>query len=319
MTFINNWYTNPSIVNIYSSFRGKDLVSLSKHLNDDFSNAKFLKYEFNQTINFLPINSYSSFLINNEKSIEVLDQYIKRINSINITTLYLPLISNLNLKEILPSKYKEIYSERLNSYYIDLTKNETELKNNISKRKRNKIQIKGKNWDFNIANKVEEEFFCKLHTKFMSDVGANKTQTLQPKFIKKILKLKNHLLFRLKIDDQIELMHLIGLNSKKDSADFVFAASTNNGYSYGYLMLWQEINYLKSLGLKTFYLGGGILKNDGVDNFKKRMGGQVLYNGGLKIVVDKINYANEFSKFKQANNVNNFFPIYLKDQILSNT
>lgn len=319
MQYIDNWYSRDDIAIIYSQLRGKELVYLFNDLENDIRNPKFLKYEFNKTINYLPLNSYSSFLIRNNNSINFLNNFINKIYLKDITTLYLPLISKLNLKNILPKKYIDIFSERLDSYYIDLSKTENELRNNISKRKRNNIEINKFNCEFNIASKEEEDYFCKLYERFMLSVGADKSQKMSLYLIKQILKLENNFLFCLKVDNEIQLMHLIGINKKKDKADFVFSASTDNGYSYGYLMLWKEILFLKNLGFKTFYLGGGIKKNDGVNNFKKRIGGEVLYNGGLKIIVNKTKYFKEINNYPNSKMVSNFFPIYLRDQIFTKT
>ena len=317
MEYLDNWYNLEQISMIFSKSKNKELVFLFTDLKKELNNPKFLNYEFNKTINYLPVNSYSSFNVSNEDSIKILDNLIKEIFFKNITTLYLPLISKLDLKNFLPSRFQDIYSERLNSYYIDLNKTENQLKMNINKRKRKNTEINKSIYEFNIATKKETEYFCELYNKFMISVNANRSQFMSKYFMKEILKLENNFLFCLKISNKIQLMHLIGFNKKKDTADFVFAASTNEGYSYGYLMLWNEIIYLKSLGFKTFYLGGGVSKNDGIDKFKKRMGGEVLHNGGLRIVVDPKKYLKEFNKYSSKKKDTEFFPIYLKDKILT--
>ena len=318
MNYLDNWYNSDEVLSLYSKLKNKELVSLNEN-TVNLLNPKFLKYQFNKTTNYLPVNSYSSFNIINDASIIILENIIKEISLKKITTLYFPLISKINLKKTLPNKLEGIYSERLNSYYIDLNKTEEQLKNNISKRNRKNTELNKSIYEFNIATKKEKNYFYDLYNNFMSSVGANNSQFISLSFMKEIINLENIFLFCLKVNKEIELMHLIGINKKKDNADFVFAASTTNGYSYGYLMLWNEIIFLKSLGFKTFFLGGGVRKNDGIDNFKKRLGGQVLYNGGLKLVVDQKIYLKEMNKFSNLKENSSFFPIYLKDQVFTKT
>lgn len=318
MNNLDNWYNTNEILKIYSKFKNKELVSLNQSKENIF-NLKFLEYRFNETTNYLPVNSYSSFNIISSSSIDKLEKIIEEISLKNITTLYLPLISKFNLKEAFPNKLKDIFSERLNSYYIDLKNTEDQLKKNISKRNRKNTELSKSFYEFNIATKEEENYFLELYSNFMSSVGANNSQFINSFFMKEILKLDNNFLFCLKVNKEIQLMHLIGINQKNDNADFVFAASKNNGHSYGYLMLWNEIIFLKSLGFKTFFLGGGVRKNDGIDNFKKKLGGEVLYNGGLKLVVDQKNYLKEINNFPTSNENSSFFPFYLKDQIFKKT
>ena len=318
MNNLDNWYNTDEILKIYSKFKNKELVSLNQSKENIF-NLKFLEYRFNETTNYLPVNSYSSLNIISSSSIDKLEKIIEEISLKNITTLYLPLISKFNLKEALPNKLKDIFSERLNSYYIDLKNTEDQLKKNISKKNRKSTELSKSFYEFNIATKEEENYFLELYSNFMSSVGANNSQFINSFFMKEILKLDNNFLFCLKVNKEIQLMHLIGINQKNDNADFVFAASKNNGHSYGYLMLWNEIIFLKSLGFKTFFLGGGVRKNDGIDNFKKKLGGEVLYNGGLKLVADQKNYLKEINNFPTSNENSSFFPFYLKDQIFKKT
>ena len=49
-------------------------------------------------------------------------------------------------------------------------------------------------------------------------------------------------------------------------------------------------------GVKNYHFGGGIRINDGLDNFKSQFGGEKIYNGGLKLVCNKILYENELFK-----------------------
>ena len=63
-------------------------------------------------------------------------------------------------------------------------------------------------------------------------------------------------------------------------------------------------------------MGGGIKINDGLDNFKSQFGGEKIYNGGLKLVCNKILYENELFKKKNKTEMNNFFPEYLAGKAL---
>ena len=94
---------------------------MNRKLNKPF----FLNYKYNSTKNYLPVNSYSSFQISCENSFDDLDEIIQELRSLNVTAAFLPIISETNPENIIPFKYKNIYSKRLNSYFINLNNDRT--------------------------------------------------------------------------------------------------------------------------------------------------------------------------------------------------
>ena len=316
MKFIENWYTNYEVAKIYASHRDKRLANLSSNLSRKLSKPIFLEYIYNSTKNYLPVNSYSSFMISNKNSFGDLDEIIRDLEFQKVTSAFLPIISEINPEQIISNKYKNIYLKRLNSYFINLNNDLNTLKKNISKRKRSDINIQKFSGDFHIATPLEREKFFSMYSKFMYSRELYTSNIFKKELIEKLLSLKNNILFVITIDKKIELMHFIGIDN--NVAEFVLSASTKKGYSLGYTMIWNELCFLKDMGIKRFHLGGGIYNNDdGVSTFKKRIGGEILYNGGLKLVLDIDLYQKESNQIKFSEN-KSFFPIYLKDQIFSN-
>ena len=308
MQIANNWYNDREVAKIFAKERGRKLI-YSKSTNQPF----FLEYKFNNTINYLPINPYGSVLISkNNFPIEIkeLEDFTSKLN---ITALFLPVISLSDPNNYLPLKYKEIYTPRLDSYFINLEEDVDTLLRNICKRKRGLIKKNIISQFFSIANDIEIKDFYSLYYESMKNKNAMSFNILSKKAIESFIKLENTLVFKIKIENNIELMHLIGLNKQRNHAEFICAAATNNGYKFGYEMIWNEILFLKSLGVNHFHLGGGITSNDGVSEFKKRIGGNNLYNGGFKFIINKQDYDKEY--FENKYYLKNFFPIYLRDQI----
>ena len=316
MKFIQNWYSDFQVAKLFAKEKRKELFVLSEKYNE-INKPIFLKYIYNNTKNYLPVNSYSSFLIDRNSSFDIFHKIEEDLKKENATTAYIPIISPEDPLLILPSEYSKMYSNRLNSFYINLGNDLDILRKNISARKRSYINLKKFKAEFRVAEEKEKEYFYPLYKTFMESIDADKKNILSKKVIKDLINLKNNIIFLLSIKNKVILMHLIGTNPKNKNADFVLSASTKEGYSMGYTMIWNEICFLKSIGYKKFYLGGGIKRNDGVENFKKKIGGEKLYNGGIKLVLNKINYEKEFDNFLGIKE-NSFFPIYLRNQVLSN-
>ena len=316
MKFIQNWYSDYEVAKLYAQYRKKDIFVLSNKFGGK-NKPFFLEFIHKKTKNYLPVNSYSSFLIDKNSSFDSLSEIEKEFRKENATAAYIPIISEVNPKLILPTKYSHLYSERLDSFYINLENDLEILRKKISKRKRSFIKLDKFNAEFRVAEKVEKEYFFPLYKNFMDSINASEYSNLNESAINSFLNLNNNILFLIKIDQKILLMHLIGINQNTKTADFVFSASSEECYYLGYTMIWNEICFLKSIGYKKFYLGGGIKRNDGVENFKKKMGGEIIFNGGIKLILDKVQYEKEANSYLEEN-YNSFFPVYLRDQFLSN-
>ena len=133
----------------------------------------------------------------------------------------------------------------------------------ISKRKRSVLNRNRLSKYFTLSSNYDLGNFYSLYLESLNRRNARKFNILSKEAIESFIKLDNTFVFQIKIDDKIEIMHLIGLNKLRNHAEFIFSASTANGYKIGYEMIWNEILFLKSLGIEEFHLGGGIYQNDG--------------------------------------------------------
>ena len=132
--------------------------------------------------------------------------------------------------------------------------------------------------------------FPMLYLKTMHEIGAEERFFFREDDLKKLMRLTNCMLFGIKVEGVLKIIHFVGFNTNKKRADFVFSAFEESGRIFSTPLVWKIVTYLKQLGVNHYHLGGGMRENDGLDNFKRQFGGDKLYNGGLKIVVDSLAY-----------------------------
>src|SRR5258705_11569517 len=72
-----------------------------------------------------------------------------------------------------------------------------------------------------------------------------------------------------------EIKAVIIVNYTQECAEYFLNAANEDGRSMTRSLLWEAIQRLKLLGVKKFNLGGGAIEGDQLENFKKRMGGDM--------------------------------------------
>ena len=318
MNIIDNWYSLPEAIDLYSSYRNREIVEVIPNTKNTNSKIYFLKYLSNNTVNLLPINSYCSLELLSDPLIFI-KEITSKLEKLNVTTTFIPIMTTIDPSDILSVSSYNIYKKRNRSYILDLSKPLEFIKKNISSRKQTFLNKSLDNSRFFVADLKERKLFPDMFISFMKQVGSSKSSIFSIEYINKIIFSPNVLILGIKIDDKIELMHLIGLSKDKLTADFVFAASTIKGYKAGTMLVWEEIKFLKSKNVRRFHLGGGINEGDGIDEFKRQMGGQLMYNGGFKLIINDKLYNQELIHSMNNFDDQSFFPIYLKNQVLLNT
>ena len=70
------------------------------------------------------------------------------------------------------------------------------------------------------------------------------------------------MLFGIKVEGVLKIIHFVGFNTNKKRADFVFSAFEESGRIFSTPLVWKIVTYLKQLGVNHYHLGGGMREND---------------------------------------------------------
>lgn len=208
--------------------------------------------------------------------------------------LVLRIVSNHFNDEV--NNYKEIFSDTGFSKFqpedktiiIDLTQDEETLRKNFRKKwryslkqaeKKNLTVIKG-----NTTALFDE--FIKIYKEMHSRKNFEETVSVDSfKTINDNLSKENKLqIFICKYED--EPLSAMVSTAMGNTGIYLLGGSTNQGLKMGssYLLQWETMMWLKSLGIKWYDLGGIDKKaNPGVYTFKSGMGGkEVSFIGGFE-------------------------------------
>ena len=302
MELINNWYVDELIAIIFANHYKRKIFNLPLSHNNN-EKLPLFKYENGKTLNLLPSFGYGMLYAENFE-ISMLNDYLKIFKENNVTAVYLPFQSKNKFND-------QLLSERLPSYLINLNNSIPTLYKNISKRRRTKLNL-NKNSEFVIDTNELYDRFPLMYQHNMLKLNIKKQFLLDTNIIKKICKHNNSKLIGIKIKGTLEIIHLLGLSNDENRAEFIFSASTDTGRNYSSLIIWETIKYLSDWGFREYHLGGGIKKDDGLDEFKRQFGGEKIYNYGIKIVCDEESFKNQCQISNSYSNKTNFFPPYLQ-------
>jgi len=308
--FNRSWFLNPNVISFYSSIRQRELFTVNYMSGGVHELAYFLNYPYEHSCNLLPVNAYASISIRtcNISSIYHIREVLSKAS---VTAAFLPTISALDPFDFLPCDLLSCYVKRNDSFSLDLTLSEHSLLKNISNRNRSAIKKSSDSVSFFSSDASEIDIFITLYLHFVSRLQTSPQAIYSREELRTLAKTCPVTITGLKVGGHIEIMHLIGLNHH-NSAEFFLAAATTKGRSLGTQLIWLDALHLKSLSYSKFHLGGGIRPGDGVEQFKSRMGGSRIYNGGLKLILDPKSYSLNLDTCSAASS---FFPPYLAQQI----
>jgi hypothetical protein len=113
------------------------------------------------------------------------------------------------------------------------------------------------------------------------------------------------------IIDNGEILSISHFNYTLDMADYFLNACHEEGRVYAKYLIWEAIQQFKTLGIKTFNLGGGVKAGDSLEQFKRRFGGEQKNNYVLKQIFD-IDTFTELCKLTNQSNMQEitYFPPY---------
>lgn len=208
------------------------------------------------------------------------------------------------------------YVARLPSYEMDLRLSEAELRSNVSKRRRSKLVPKI-DQPISFCDNDKERllpFFLEYYTDAMARLNACGRFVFDHDILTALCMLPSTDMIGVLIEDKIELVMLHGhVNGR---AEFIFSGTSEAGRNLASIALWHSALWYQSNGMTHFHLGGGMKVGDGLDDFKRQLGGTRLLNGGLKYVLEPELYAELCARMTQEERESGFFPPYLRRAIL---
>ena len=238
--------------------------------------------------------------VNTEKAFTFLINYFKE----NKVATYYLLVHPGFIKDsnISFSGYRTIYA-------LDLNQNIDEVWRKMHNNHRYEINkfLKCEH-DFIEDKKTLIHTFIRLYQNTIDRVNASNTYNFSESTLQKLVNAESTFVLGASIAGKIECVVIFLV--KKDWAEYFINASTIEGRFATRALIWEVINRLKPLGVRSVNLGGGIQENDHLDQFKRRFGGKAVSMGLYKGIALKTDY----DRLCQENNVTSestsYFPPY---------
>lgn len=165
------------------------------------------------------------------------------------------------------------YRQYNNIYIIDLTLSYEQLFTNLSNNRKRQV----KNWQENIFKYNKKEliyFFIENYYDFMMRKNSAGVYNFSQETLRFLLGLDNVFMVGAGKPDKVEAVSVFAYSSYV--GDFLFNVSVPDGQHHSVPLLWYAVNYLKSLQIPLFNLGGGVRENDSLAEFKERFGANKL-------------------------------------------
>ena len=278
---MDSWYKDKTVRSITSELENSAtiVVNLQK------SEVGLLVKPFHTSFNLIPKSGYDTI-----KGV-LTDDFIDTLQSVKLeikeyTTALIPFQ--------MPTDYFDSISEgngydfiiRNDSFEIPCYESEAVLEKNISRRKRTQLRNVGNTQHtFEIDSTLAYQKFPSLYQDTAKYLGTPDKKIMSINQISRLLALNKTHLMSVKISGHIELIHMVGLDSSEKNAEFVHSAFRSElGRECAAELIWFTTLSLKQSGVFFFNLGGGIHPGDGLENFKRQMGGIRNKNFGLKTI-----------------------------------
>jgi len=128
-------------------------------------------------------------------------------------------------------------------------------------------------------------FLLARYQEFLRSRCATSVFDLAPESLTFLASLDNVLLVGMNDGDGVQAVSMFGYTP--DGADYLYNVSRPEGRRFSSALIWYAVQMLKSLGVPSLNLGGGVSEGDGVARFKRRFGGDCLPLTYLKQVYDR--------------------------------
>jgi hypothetical protein len=199
-----------------------------------------------------------------------------------------------------------------NIYVLDLTLTTADLFTKLSSNRKRQLN----HWEDSFSKITLEkpavtEFFLGHYHDFFRSRNASRTYDFSRETLLFLTNLENIFIAGIQISGKVEAVSVFAYTT--DMGEFLFNISLDEGQRYSALLLWYGVIQLKSIGIPSFNLGGGVRENDGIAKFKQRFGGKELPLKSLKQVYDPRVYEQLCWQVNvDPNDRSGYFPPYQK-------
>jgi len=171
-------------------------------------------------------------------------------------------------------------------YVLDLSKSLEHLYAHLSENRRRQLR----SWDHDSRALAHErpaliDFVLRHREEFLAARRASRASHLSASSLSLLLGQENVFLAGAGRDGMLEAVSAFAYT--ETVGDFLFNVSVAGGARHSALLIWYAVTRLKELKIPVLNLGGGIVENDSVAEFKKRFGATALPLKSLKQVYDR--------------------------------
>jgi hypothetical protein len=168
-------------------------------------------------------------------------------------------------------------------YVLDLALSAADLFKNLSENRKRQL----KNWDRLLAAMVLDRttlkaFLLANYRDFFSRKNASPAYSFSSQTMSILMDSEN--VFAVGMGDARHVEAVSVFTYTPHVGEYLFNLSIPGKQRHSVALLWYGMLKLKSLGVPLMNLGGGIIENDGVAQFKQRLGGKTLTLRCLKQV-----------------------------------
>ena len=302
------WYKQPIVRRIRGEVASSEPFIIQ---SNNFDCAFFLK-KYADTTNLVPLPNYDTNRLSSLKDLLSLQTALGNTAD-GFTTGLIPLQLRLSSEQIEQIKATKEFIFRNDSFELDLSNSVSALISKVSKRKRPKITGPSFNkLNFNKNHPEAKDSFYRNYEFSNSILGIADEQIYSFSQINELIELDSTHLFSMYLDGKPALTHLVGLNSNRSRAEFVYSVfASDEARQYALQLIWFTAMSLKGIGVSAYHLGGGVKQKDGLENFKRQIGGDRLINVCKVVINDRTKYQHAARTNTCLVDPNSRFPPYL--------
>ena len=308
MKRIDSWFKNSTVRNYTCKNAGSEKVIVS----DEMIDICFLKKCYKSSSNLIALPGYDVVRLNDISLLDNLLEHIKLLTSAHTVVLApFQVIYSPRIHGILAQNENIIF--RNDSFEIDCSQTLEKLIAAVSKRKRAEVKsyiTSGIN--FKVNDVSAKRCFYDFYAHSMKSLNFTAGSIFSAEQVNDFIQMKSTYVISAELNGETMLAHLVGVDEGKKRAEFILSGfKCDSGREVSAKLIWFSINYLKSIGVESYHLGGGVSPGDGLENFKRQLGGQRLTNFFIKIINDKELYDHCVGLAPKGINIENRFPSYL--------
>jgi len=209
-----------------------------------------------------------------------------------------------------PMKHSSFYDKN-SCFIIDCSLSIESLTTNIVGRRRSQVKLKN-DCEFIYEKKELKGEFLKLYKLSMQAKEVSGYHLFSDDMVNSLISSSKTFLIGLKSGGKLLSISLFGRTDY--ACDFILNGATHDGRKFSSAILWEAVKITKSNKIPYFNLGGGLVMNDSLDQYKSKFGGFRKQFGAFREVHDKVGYSRilEQKNIELDDNYNGFFPAYRK-------